>query len=418
MTCGRWARQHARTGRRSRRSARIRSYKQQVSLFKSYAGADYHNFDSAITYSARPGHSEHQTGLTIDFGSIGDTGLTSNWEVTKAGGWMAKNAWKYGWLMSYPNGKKDLVCYRYEPWHYRYVGRDLAAKIHESGLTIREYLWANYTQLDPACIALPAPKIITPGVPRSCAFAGGEPVDATSGDGRTHGSREPGSTERRGHRVCRLEPGRIHRSGRAGRHPARARPGSRGRRRAARGRGDRAGLFRFAALARREAAEGTKHHRPASARRTGARRCSPTSSTACTVPWRTCAMLHLPTSPRACRAARPVPPRRVHRRDAGAGADRAQRSAPDGATPTGPAVSGGASASPSGAPPASPVREPGTARTEARRRPGLGPGRRVPMGSDAASATPPSWAVATLRERAPGARGRTSRVATGSTPRR
>ena len=153
----------------------FRSYKQQVALFKSYAGADYHNFDSAITYSARPGHSEHQTGLAIDFGSIGDTRLTSNWEVTKAGGWMAKNAWKYGWLMSYPDGKKDLVCYRYEPWHYRYVGRDVAAKIHESGLTIREYLWANDTQVDPACVALPAPKVTTPGVPRSCAFAVASP---------------------------------------------------------------------------------------------------------------------------------------------------------------------------------------------------------------------------------------------------
>jgi D-alanyl-D-alanine carboxypeptidase len=153
----------------------FRSYKQQVALFKSYAGSDYHNFDSAITYSARPGHSEHQTGLTIDFGSIGDTGLTSNWEVTKAGGWMAKNAWKYGWLMSYPDGKKDLVCYRYEPWHYRYVGRELAAKIHDSGLTIREYLWANYTQVDPACVALPAPKVQTPGEPRSCAFAPASP---------------------------------------------------------------------------------------------------------------------------------------------------------------------------------------------------------------------------------------------------
>jgi D-alanyl-D-alanine carboxypeptidase len=161
----------------------FRSYKQQVALFKSYAGSDYHNFDSAITYSARPGHSEHQTGLAIDFGSVGDTGLTSNWEVTRAGGWMAKNAWKYGWLMSYPDGKKDLVCYRYEPWHYRYVGRDLARKIHDAGLTIREYLWANFTQVDPACVALPAPKLTTPGVPRSCAFAIASPSapPATSG---------------------------------------------------------------------------------------------------------------------------------------------------------------------------------------------------------------------------------------------
>ena len=160
-----------------------RSYKQQVELFNGYAGwtgERYTNFDEAITFSARPGHSEHQTGLTIDFVAVGDTGLTSNWEVTRTGGWMARNAWKYGWLMSYPEGKADAVCYRYEPWHYRYVGRELAAKIHDSGLTIREYLWANHTQVDPACVALPPPKLVTPGDPRSCALPAPSPTLAPS----------------------------------------------------------------------------------------------------------------------------------------------------------------------------------------------------------------------------------------------
>jgi D-alanyl-D-alanine carboxypeptidase len=77
--------------------------------------------------------------------------------------------------MSYPDGKEKVVCYSYEPWHYRYVGRELAEKIHDSGLTIREYLWANYTQVDPACVALPAPKLVTPGTPRSCAFPEASP---------------------------------------------------------------------------------------------------------------------------------------------------------------------------------------------------------------------------------------------------
>lgn len=155
-----------------------RGYSQQVKLFNGYAGWNgekYTNFDSAINFSARPGHSEHQTGLTIDFVAVGDDSLTSNWEVTRTGGWMAKNAWKYGWLMSYPKGKQDVTCYRYEPWHYRYVGREMAKTIHDSGLTIREYLWANYTQVDPACVALPPPKLVTPGKPRSCALAAPSP---------------------------------------------------------------------------------------------------------------------------------------------------------------------------------------------------------------------------------------------------
>ncbi len=161
----------------------FRGYKQQVALFNGYAGWNgekYTNFKDAITFSARPGHSEHQTGLTIDFVAVGDTGLTSNWEVTRTGAWMAKNAWKYGWLMSYPKGKDEVVCYHYEPWHYRYVGRELAEKIHDSGLTIREYLWANFTQVDPACVALPAPKLATPGKARSCAFPEPSPAAGSS----------------------------------------------------------------------------------------------------------------------------------------------------------------------------------------------------------------------------------------------
>jgi D-alanyl-D-alanine carboxypeptidase len=151
-----------------------RGYNQQVRLFNGYAGwtgTRYTNFDNAVTFSARPGHSEHQLGTTIDFVAVGDDGLTSNWEVTPTGGWMMRNAWKYGWLMTYPKGKQAVACYRYEPWHYRYVGRELAAKVQESGLTLREYLWEHYTQVDPACVALPPPELETPGTPRSCAFS-------------------------------------------------------------------------------------------------------------------------------------------------------------------------------------------------------------------------------------------------------
>ena len=132
-----------------------RSYSQQATLFKGYGGL------SAIRFSARPGHSEHQLGLTIDFVAVGDKGLTSNWEVTRTGAWMLKNAWKYGWVLSYPKDMQDTVCYSYEPWHYRYYGRELAARIHASGLTTREYLWANYTAVDPTTgqpIATPTPE--------------------------------------------------------------------------------------------------------------------------------------------------------------------------------------------------------------------------------------------------------------------
>jgi D-alanyl-D-alanine carboxypeptidase len=130
-----------------------RSYQTQVAIFNGYASA--YGFQNAITYSQRPGHSEHQLGLAIDFMTAGGgSPLPGDWGTTAAGRWMAKNAWKYGWVLSYPKGKggalwSDASCFHYEPWHYRYLGRELAAKVHAAGLTIREYLWTHFTMVDP-----------------------------------------------------------------------------------------------------------------------------------------------------------------------------------------------------------------------------------------------------------------------------
>jgi zinc D-Ala-D-Ala carboxypeptidase len=121
-----------------------RSYRTQKALFNTYVKG--YGYDRAVTFSARPGHSEHQLGLVLDFADAGRGEFVS--EKAGAGRWLARNAWKYGWLMSYPKGKSKVACYSYEPWHYRYFGRDLAKAIHDSGLTTREYLWANYTQVD------------------------------------------------------------------------------------------------------------------------------------------------------------------------------------------------------------------------------------------------------------------------------
>jgi D-alanyl-D-alanine carboxypeptidase len=130
-----------------------RSYRYQVEIFNGYVGFD--GFNDAITYSQRPGHSEHQLGLAIDFMSAGGgSPLEGFWDTTPAGQWMVANAWKYGWVMSYPRGKggslwNEAACFHFEPWHYRYLGRELAAKVHRSGLTIREYLWKHFTRVDP-----------------------------------------------------------------------------------------------------------------------------------------------------------------------------------------------------------------------------------------------------------------------------
>jgi D-alanyl-D-alanine carboxypeptidase len=142
-----------------------RSYAEQVASFNGWVGVD--GYEDAITYSQRPGHSEHQLGLTIDFQTLnGGSALQGDWATTPAGGWMQENAWRYGWLMSYPLGDNgelfnERTCFHYEPWHYRYLGREIARKVHRSGLTIREYLWKHYTMVDPVTgepLATPTPS--------------------------------------------------------------------------------------------------------------------------------------------------------------------------------------------------------------------------------------------------------------------
>ena len=121
-----------------------RSYASQEQVFAHWVNV--HGYARALQLSARPGHSEHQLGVAIDFRSEpGGSPFNGDWATTAAGKWMKAHAWEYGWLMSYPRNKLKIACYDYEPWHYRYVGRELAAEIHASGLTPREYLWANFT---------------------------------------------------------------------------------------------------------------------------------------------------------------------------------------------------------------------------------------------------------------------------------
>ena len=120
----------------------FRSYAQQEATFNHWVHVG--GYEQALRTSARAGHSEHQLGTSIDFTSAGGGAPWEHpdWATTPAGAWMAQNAWKYGFVMSYPAGSFPKTGYDYEPWHYRYVGRSMASLIHGSGLTPREYLWA------------------------------------------------------------------------------------------------------------------------------------------------------------------------------------------------------------------------------------------------------------------------------------
>ncbi len=118
-----------------------RSYAYQERTFLYWVERD--GYEAAIASSARPGHSEHQLGTAIDMRSLDGPPAwdLEDWALTPEGAWLEENAYRFGFVMSYPRGSADVTCYVYEPWHYRYVGRELAADVRASGVTPREYMW-------------------------------------------------------------------------------------------------------------------------------------------------------------------------------------------------------------------------------------------------------------------------------------
>lgn len=121
-------------------AAAYRSYAQQADLYRRREAAA--GRERALRGTARPGHSEHQLGTAVDFKSRGASDVDASWGGSPTGRWMLANAHRFGFVLSYPAGRTDVTCYSYEPWHFRYFGRGLAGKIHASGLTVRQYLWA------------------------------------------------------------------------------------------------------------------------------------------------------------------------------------------------------------------------------------------------------------------------------------
>lgn len=120
-----------------------RSFEYQTTLYSRYVERD--GKDNADRYSARPGYSEHQTGLAFDIGEVNreDLWLTSEFGESEAGKWLVENAHEYGFILRYPKGKELITGYMYESWHFRYLGIPVATEVYESGVTLEEYLGIN-----------------------------------------------------------------------------------------------------------------------------------------------------------------------------------------------------------------------------------------------------------------------------------
>ena len=112
-----------------------RPYSYQLKLYDEYVATM--GFDYAEKCSARPGHSEHQTGLAVDV--MGSNLDYNEFENSKEFNWMLNNAHKYGFILRYPKNKTNITGFKYEPWHYRYVGKTVAKIIYEEDITLEEY---------------------------------------------------------------------------------------------------------------------------------------------------------------------------------------------------------------------------------------------------------------------------------------
>jgi D-alanyl-D-alanine carboxypeptidase len=115
-----------------------RSYQDQVNVFNSWVASA--GLKSAESFSARAGHSQHQLGTTVDIGAVGKANFNEAFGSGVEGVWLANNSARFGFVLSYPKGKENITGYSYEPWHFRYIGKQNAQKLIESGLILEDFL--------------------------------------------------------------------------------------------------------------------------------------------------------------------------------------------------------------------------------------------------------------------------------------
>ncbi len=122
-----------------------RSYSYQAQLFETYCQQHQYKFKTreeceayVLTFSTKPGTSEHQSGLCCDMHNLGSA--EQSFAKKPEAKWLAENCWKFGFILRYPEDKEDITKIIYEPWHFRFVGRFAATEMHELGMCLEEYI--------------------------------------------------------------------------------------------------------------------------------------------------------------------------------------------------------------------------------------------------------------------------------------
>ena len=124
-----------------------RSYAKQEGIYKRKLRAVKHNVAKAQEYVAPPGASEHQTGMAMDIGQKHKIHLEVSFRDTQGGKWCRENCWRFGFILRYDEGWEDITGYQFEPWHFRYVGKEYAKEIHDANVPLETWLINHRVEL-------------------------------------------------------------------------------------------------------------------------------------------------------------------------------------------------------------------------------------------------------------------------------
>ena len=134
------------TGKQLTSVSGFRPYDKQDRLYKAKLRQVHNKVELAQEYVAPPGTSEHQLGLAMDIGQQSKPSLTEKFAETEGGIWVKENCWRFGFILRYGEEWEDVTGYKYEPWHFRYVGKELAKEIHEANVPFETWLIGYRTQ--------------------------------------------------------------------------------------------------------------------------------------------------------------------------------------------------------------------------------------------------------------------------------
>ena len=135
------------TGRQLLSISGYRSYAKQEGIYKRKLRAVKHNVAKAQEYVAPPGASEHQTGMAMDIGQKHKIHLEVSFRDTQGGKWCRENCWRFGFILRYDEGWEDITGYNFEPWHFRYVGKEYAKEIHDANIPLETWLINHRVEL-------------------------------------------------------------------------------------------------------------------------------------------------------------------------------------------------------------------------------------------------------------------------------